>query len=394
MSGESVNMDAKPFAIGTGLIALDVVISAGRLRTPSRWAGGTCGNVLTVLSYLGWQAAPVARLRSGEAATQLLADLQRWEVSVDFVSLEESGSTPVIVQWIYQTSGGEPRHSFSWRCPNCGARLPSYKPVLTTQVEHLRERLDSPRVFFFDRLSRGALMLARQCAALGAVVVFEPPSVGNPALFREAWELADVVKYSHERLHDLPAELEVQSGPWLQIETLGQDGLRYQLRVPGRQSRGWQSLAAIPATHLRDTAGAGDWCTAGLIHKLFREGRRALAIADDLAVREALRYAQALAAWTCGFEGPRGGMYEVEKSIFVRDIAALLGDSDSGKKDPRTYQSSATDQMAWLCPSCDEPGSRSERATARQMESPHQASVGSQLRKRPRRIPSRRTQMR
>jgi sugar/nucleoside kinase (ribokinase family) len=356
MRKPSASTAASPLAVGTGLVALDIVVSEGRPETPSHWAGGTCGNVLTVLCYLGWRAAPVARLRKGKAATELLADLRQWGVSTEFVSLDDDGSTPVIVQWIRRTPGGEPYHTFSWRCPKCGARLPGYKPVLATEAEGLGGRLDSPRVFFFDRLSRGALMLARQCAELGAAVVFEPTSVGNPVLFREAWELADVVKYSHERLHDLPAELEARTGPRLQIETLGRDGLRYRLRVPGSWT--WQCLDAVPAARLRDSAGAGDWCTGGLVHKLFPGGARALEAADESAVRDALRYGQALAAWTCGFDGPRGGMYQVEKSQFERDISALLGENPNQKTSDGSRLISVLNGMACLCPSEPERGSR------------------------------------
>jgi sugar/nucleoside kinase (ribokinase family) len=354
MKNDSVSTATTPLAVGTGLIALDVVVSEGQMETPHFWAGGTCGNVLTVLSYLGWQAAPVARLRGGELATRLLSDLRQWGVSTEFVSLDEEGSTPVIVQWIRETPKGEPRHTFSWRCPKCGARLPGYKPVLISDADSVGGQLDSPRVFFFDRLSRGALMLAQRCAELGAAIVFEPQSVGNPILFREAWELADVVKYSHERLQDLPAELEASTSPWLQIETLGPDGLRYRLRVPGSRPRKWQHLDAVPAARFRDTAGAGDWCTAGLIHKLFPAGIQALESADDAAVRHALRYGQALAAWTCGFEGSRGGMYEAEKSQFEQDIAALFGESPSSTGS-RGRKAPALNGVAWLCPSCEEP---------------------------------------
>ena len=59
-------------------------------------------------------------------------------------------------------------------------------------------------MFFFDRVSPGALHLARACAERGAIVFFEPSGVGNATLFRQAWEVAHVVKYSHERLSELP----------------------------------------------------------------------------------------------------------------------------------------------------------------------------------------------
>lgn len=354
MKKQPANADTAPLAVGTGLVALDVVVSESQPATPRHWAGGTCGNVLVVLRYLGWRAAPVARLRKGAAATRLLSDLKRWGVTTEFVTLAEDGSTPVIVQRIGRTPGGEPYHTFSWRCPNCGARLPGYKPVLATDADEVAGRLDSPRVFFFDRLSRGAIVLARASAERGAAVVFEPSSVGNPALFREAWELADVVKYSHERLHELPADLEASKGPQLQVETLGREGLRYRTRLPGCK-KAWQRLDALPAVRVSDTAGAGDWCTAGIVHKLFPAGGSALQTAGDAGVRDAVRYGQALAAWTCGFEGARGGMYQVERSQFDREVSALLGVSAGGKSDGSSPQASTQDGAACLCPSCEQP---------------------------------------
>ena len=41
-------------AVGTGLLALDVVITEGGTTPPRQWAGGTCGNVLLALRYLVW----------------------------------------------------------------------------------------------------------------------------------------------------------------------------------------------------------------------------------------------------------------------------------------------------------------------------------------------------
>ncbi len=42
-----------PKIIGTGLIALDVIVNAEHNREPFFQAGGTCGNVLSILSFLG-----------------------------------------------------------------------------------------------------------------------------------------------------------------------------------------------------------------------------------------------------------------------------------------------------------------------------------------------------
>jgi sugar/nucleoside kinase (ribokinase family) len=365
MKKQPADINAAPVAAGTGLLALDVVLSETRPEEPRYWAGGTCGNVLVVLRYLGWQSAPIARLREGAAASELLADLQRWGVTTSFVTLSEDGSTPVIVERISRGREGEVFHSFSWRCPNCGARLPGYKPVLATKAEELVERLGYPRVFFFDRLSRGAIILARAAAERGAAIVFEPSSIANPALFREAWELADVVKYSHERLNELPTDLEARKGPKVQIETLGREGLRYRTRLPGCKSRAWHRLKSIPAARLQDTAGAGDWCTAGIVDRLFPAGASALETATDARVRDAVRYGQALGAWTCGFEGARGGMYEVEKDRFDEQIAELLGSRWERKSDTFPLEAAAENAMTCLCPSCEQKGDMAARAGAR-----------------------------
>src|ERR1700674_1586838 len=91
-----------PGVVGTGLVALDVVLNADRDSGCSLqcFAGGTFGNVLTVLSYLGWQATPVARLSPGPAAEQVSSDLRQWNVATDYLSVDADGSTPTIIQRI------------------------------------------------------------------------------------------------------------------------------------------------------------------------------------------------------------------------------------------------------------------------------------------------------
>ncbi len=340
-------------AVGTGLVALDVVITEGSTTPPRRWAGGTCGNVLLALRYLGWQTEPVARLQAGDAAARLLEDFEHWGVSTKHVSVGPDGSTPIIVQRIARSKSGEPYHTFSWRCPNCGTRLPGYKPVLASAVHEIINALDSPTIFFFDRLSRGALLLAQAAAERGAAIVFEPSSIGNPALFREAWKLAHLVKYSHERLHELPHDLEAIKGPQLQVETLGPEGLRYRSRLPGCKKRAWQRLEALPADEVKDTAGAGDWCTAGIVHKLLGSGAAGLNLVNDTHLRNAVRYGQALAAWNCGFEGARGGMYAVDKAVFERQVERILDGGDSAGDDLAPDRASNPDPLECFCPSCE-----------------------------------------
>ncbi len=363
---KSTNMacDRRPRAIGTGLVALDVVLNVHSKDSPRCYAGGSCGNVLTVLRYLGWNSSPVSRLAPGLAADQLLADLRGWKVSTQFVTVEDKGSTPVIFQQISRSATGEPRHSFSWRCPVCGAYFPGYKPLLATAAEELMDRLPVADVFFFDRVSRGAIQLAKASSERGATVVFEPSGVGDPKLFREAWSLADIVKYSHERLRDI-ADLDLKrsdrEGVLLEIETLGADGLRYRSRLPNYRTRGWRQTRALEPLDFKDAAGAGDWCTAGILDRLARGGVAGLRTANEEKVRDALRYGQALAAWNCGFEGARGGMYQVDKRTFECQVQRILTGSDAQPAAVDVRDAGVAEFLDGLCPTCKKPAFATSR---------------------------------
>jgi sugar/nucleoside kinase (ribokinase family) len=321
----------QPLAVGTGLVALDAVTSADPSVPVRHWAGGTCGNVLIALRYLGWKAQPIARLANDRATELLLSDLRRWGVSERFVRVEDDGSTPIIVHRIAKDAKGRVTHSFSWRCMSCGARYPGYKPELLTVAESLAPKLKHVSVFFFDRVSAAAIALAKSAAQTGALVVFEPSGIGNPILFGQAWEIAHVVKYSHERLSDFP-EIDVEANPRLLIETLGDAGLRYRWRSHGKRLGTWVESKALSVEGVRDTAGSGDWCTAGLLSKVAATGFAGFSKASDEQIAEAIRFGQALAAWNCQFEGARGGMYAVSKKQFQQQIKELL--SGSGKVIP------------------------------------------------------------
>jgi sugar/nucleoside kinase (ribokinase family) len=312
-----------PTVVGMGLIALDIVLTETREDPPRSWAGGTCGNVLVALSYLNWRAQPIARLRPGPAAERLLADLRKWGVLDRWISLRDDGSTPVIIERITRRRDGIPRHSFSWRCPSCGKPFPGFKPVLISTAEEIVTEIGAPQVFFFDRATPGAIVVARASAKAGALVVFEPSGIGNPVTFRQAWEAAHVVKYSHERLSELP-EVVSDSGPFVQIETMGEGGLRYRRRGPRTKAARWEHLEAFHVDDLRDSSGAGDWCTAGFLSQAGTGGVKGFIEMNQGDMRAALRFGQSLAAWTCGYEGARGGMYAVDQRAFADEVQEIL----------------------------------------------------------------------
>jgi hypothetical protein len=249
--------EQRPQVFGTGLIALDLVMSADPAAPVRSWAGGTCGNVLSILAYLGWDAFPIARLNSDSASQRVKADMKRWGVKLDFASCPPTTHTPIIIQEIRRGRNGAPTHRFTWACPRCGEWLPSFKAVTQDVVEAVSPRLRSANVFFIDRLSRAALTLAAQASDEGSVVIFEPAGNSDSKMFAEALKLSHIIKYANQRLASVGDVMEPSSAVLVEVQTLGSQGLRFRLRL-GRGVSGWKHLGAIKAPRIADTCGSGD----------------------------------------------------------------------------------------------------------------------------------------
>jgi sugar/nucleoside kinase (ribokinase family) len=308
---------------GTGLIALDLVLGLDPQAPVHSAAGGTCGNVLSILAYLGWDSFPIARMNGDPASERVRADMAQWGVRLDYIACEPTAQTPIIIQKIQRGRDGKPSHRFSWACPRCGQWLPAFKPVTIAAVETVGTAMSDISVFFFDRLSRAALSLAKEAADHGAVVMFEPSGRGSEKLMAEAVGLAHIVKYADQRLADLAGVMDSETAALLEVQTLGEHGLKYRHRFDDEPSD-WIHMDAVRAPRLTDSCGSGDWCTAGLLAQVATDGQSGLRRGGRELARSAIHYGQALAAWNCGFEGARGGMYAVTRDIFDQQIAALL----------------------------------------------------------------------
>ena len=320
-----------PTALGTGLLALDVVFSSDQFEPIGRWAGGTFGNVMTILSFLGWDSHPVSRLRKNDEAGEIFEDLKRWRVRLDFIRHDPQAMTPVIIEYIRRSHSEDATHRFSLRCPVCGKPLPSYRPLTGKDARDLTSTLPRPAVFFFDRVSRGALDLARWSAEQGAAIVFEPSAAGDPRQTEEALAVAHIVKFARDRFGE-DRTIRDAAGPLLVIETLGAQGLRFRSRLKLATQAAWTTRAPFKIGRALDTAGSGDWCVAGLIHQLAADGRDGLERVTTDRLNSAISYGQALAAWNCGFEGARGGMYRLSAEAVHDQVEGILRGSDHAEK--------------------------------------------------------------
>jgi len=341
--------------VGAGFVALDVVRIAGNGSSELRFAGGSCGNVLTILSYLGWQAFPVGRIGDDPPASELLADLHRWSVDTRFLLREEGARTPLVFQEIVAMKNGSVRHRFSRICPSCGVRAAAYRPFLQCDLPDLNEELYTPSMFYFDRVAASNVELAERCAEEGALVVFEPSGVKDEDLFLRGLKACHVFKYSHERLNGVRSMVQLARVP-IEVETRGGAGLRVTVRNRNGKAT-TQELPAFRAPRLRDAAGSGDWCTAGLAYSLMEANVSPgdLSQAHDV-VTAALRYGQAFAALNCAFEGARGLMYVMRSRDTLRAVRDLLDRNETRVKKSSNGVAPSDDVMrSSACGVCSQP---------------------------------------
>ena len=289
--------------LGAGLISLDVLIRDGQRIPVSYYVGGTCGNVMMILAHMGWESYPIARLDGTKDTERVLADMERNGVHIDFVSTSD-GKTPVIVQRNFITKDGRQTHKFESR-NNLGRFYLDFRSLTMKQAEAVIERIFFvPKVFFFDRVSPAILKLATTFKKKGSIVFFEPSSRGGDVKrFNQCVEVADIVKFSDQRIKDVK-QFECYDGK-LFIQTQGAKGLSY------RHNSDWIHLTPVLNKYVVDTAGAGDWTAAALINILFKD-KVVLKISGILEsdVETALNEAQKVGAKSCSYEGARGMMQQ------------------------------------------------------------------------------------
>lgn len=331
-----------PTCIGVGFVAADIVEGSVEEFVV---AGGSCGNVMAILSWLGWNAVPVSRLGRDWAAKIIRKDLGDVGVNVDNLSSEKSVQTPVVIQRFVKDSTGRQTHRFSLTCPECGGWLPRYRALTIRQADTLIAGSAAPKTFYFDRVSPAALRLAKWANGQGALIVFEPSSIGDERQFRKAVDVCHVLKYSHDRLGHL-RDLGGAQSPRIIVETLDEEGLRVRWRGH------WTELAAFEAPWFRDGAGSGDWCSAGLIHRI---GTKGAAIFDTLQkprLLSALRFGQALAAVNCGFEGARSAMSALshdQMAAALTKLATLKPDFDPAETESSGNESGVPKKICATC---------------------------------------------
>ena len=346
-------LDAQLSCVGSGLVTLDIVVDS---ESPDQYmarSGGSCGNVMTILAYLGWRTYPITRLGKDHAARVILNDFAHFGVDTTFIIREAAVNTPTIIEDVRNSRSGSRTHSYTLRCPHCGTYLLRYKAISQELTDRVVNEVGQAQVFYFDRISKGILRLAKHYREQGALIVFEPSAIKDERLFGMAAHMTHILKYSQERLSDVAGVLGDYAVP-LEIQTLGRKGLRYRRRQGKDRSTPWQYLPAFRVSNVVDEAGAGDWCTSGIIHSLGRHGAASFWRTRSKGIGKALELGQALAAANCRFKSARGVMYSLSLQELNSFVLELTAGQVLSNEQELPLQGALSELLQSICPRCSQ----------------------------------------
>ena len=279
--------------------------------------GNTCGNVMTMLPYLGVKTFPVAKLDVSPQGYQMKRDMKAYGADVRFVDNTLNGGTTILRCMHKLDDQGNPTMGHKGSTagkPWTGMSARPCRKYLSSQngeVETLVDSMDfTPDVFFFDVAQAGHRILAEKLREKGTLVYFEGDSDGHKIedekrrtaakrAFLRCVEVSDVVKMSAELVEDLSFADDYQNR--LFIQTLGAEGLRFKLG--GGQ---WIKLAPIVNPDYKDYEGAGDWISSTLIAALCSRNMLKVKDMTEQTVKEVLTMAQQMASYSVGFYGSKG----------------------------------------------------------------------------------------
>lgn len=324
---DAVPMRHRTIVVG-GYTVLDVVVTPG-----GRWnsAGGTAGNVAASMAHLGWTSSLVARIGRDAAGRAVQRRLLRVGVSTRALILDPHATTPILR---HEVSAAGPRYRFG--CDVCGRGRAVYRAPHSNEAGRRLPR-SAPAVFFFDRPSRINLELAETYSAAGSLIFYEPSTLSTARAHERASALAHILKYSVERLRVLHERLPRPRGGQLTVITDGARGASYKI--------GRSRSRHLPAKRVKtvDAGGAGDWMTAGLLHRLPRHW-------DPPAVDVAVEWAQSLAALSTLLPGAQSLAWASSKTSTTARVRAV-----SRGGNPRLVLQLPSSRRRGVCRGCQLP---------------------------------------
>lgn len=297
--------------LGSGIFNLDTIAVREYPQGPQRQRvfiekvaleeiGGTCGNVMTMLSHLGEEVFPVAKFDDSPEGLKLTEDFRKYGCDCRFVSNTPDGGTTTLRCVHKQDKDGNHMMSPPRLGSPGGSRFPRRKFLKgRDEAPAFLEALDFvPDVFFFDNPASGHRVLAKGLREKGTLVYFEPAHM-ETGPEKGSVDVSDIIKFSNQNIPDVSFTDNYTDK--LFIQTMGSEGLRFNLR-----GEGWVNLAPAPCQKVVDWEGAGDWTTSMLIHGLCQRGILSVRDMTRENISEILQESQKVASSSVEYLGSKG----------------------------------------------------------------------------------------
>ena len=266
----------KKTIIGSGIYNLDTIV----VRDYPEWprlrpftdnvvleeVGGTCGNVMSILAWMGWDAKPLACLDDSPEGLKITEDLKRYGCDCRYVTNTPGGGTTLLRCTHKKTADGE--HVMSVRAGSPGGSRFPKRHFLRARDEapaFLESIDEAPVVFFFDDPAAGNRLIAKGLRERGSLVYFEPSKVvTNTDL--EAVAISDVIKFSNENVPDVSFVDAYKDKVF--IQSMGAKGARFKFK-----GEPWVMIEDATNESVVDTEGAGDWLSSEYINAIIGVGK-------------------------------------------------------------------------------------------------------------------------
>ena len=262
--------------------------------------GGTCGNVMCMLSRLGWDARPQVKLIDDQNGLKLADSLKSFGCDTRHVSFSPNGGF----------SGLACTHRRNRTTGEHELGLKGFGPngSMFRKITELRARdeapaflvnlTETPDVYFFDHSEAGPRLIAKELQQLGTIIYYECENSRDINKFIKSVEVADIVKFSDENVPDVSFCSNHKNK--LFIQTQGAKGVQFKL-CDGE----WKHIPAVPIKNVVDWEGCGDTITAVFINELGKLGLPKISEMTEDQVLSALRIASEKAALCTQYYGAK-----------------------------------------------------------------------------------------